>query len=49
MPPRRPVTPRIAAVAATADALHRSMAQMQFLEDARNTIRHLKLKPDDAQ
>jgi len=40
----------IAAVAATADALRTNLAQMQFLEDARNTIRRLKpSKPDDAQ
>ena len=34
---------------ATADALSAALAQMQFLEDARNTIRQLKIKPDDAQ
>jgi len=39
----------IATVAATADALSTNLAQMQFLEDARNTIRQLKPKPDDAQ
>jgi hypothetical protein len=39
----------IAAVAATADALHTSLAQMQFLEDARQTLRQLKIKPGDAQ
>jgi hypothetical protein len=36
-------------MAATADALSADLAQMQFLEDARNTIRQLKLKLDDAQ
>ena len=36
----------IAAVAATADALSTSLAQMQFLEDARNTIRQLKKTKD---
>jgi len=36
-------------VAATADALSTNLAQMQFLEDARNTLRELKKKPDDAQ
>ena len=40
----------IAAVAATADALSANLAQMQFLEDARNTLRQLKLtKPSDVQ
>ena len=34
----------IATVAATADALSAALAQMQFLEDARNTIRQLKIK-----
>ena len=38
----------IAAVAATADALSANLAQMQFLEDARNTLRQLKpTKPGD--
>ena len=37
----------IATVAATADALSTSLAQMQFLEDARNTLRQVKLKPGD--
>ena len=37
--PRRHAT--IAAVAATADALSTNLAQMQFLEDARNTLRQL--------
>jgi hypothetical protein len=32
----------MAAVAATADALSANLAQMQFLEDARNTLRQLK-------
>jgi hypothetical protein len=36
----------IAAVAATADALSTTVAQMQFLEDARNTIRQLKTPED---
>jgi hypothetical protein len=40
----------IAAVAATADALSANLAQMQFLEDARNTLRQLNpTKPGDAQ
>ena len=39
----------IATVGATADALSTALAQMQFLEDARNTIRQLKIKPDYAQ
>lgn len=40
----------IAAVAATADALSANLAQMQFLEDARNTLRQLKrTKPGDVQ
>jgi chromosome segregation ATPase len=40
----------IAAVAATADALSANLAQMQFLEDARNTLRQLKpSKPGDVQ
>jgi hypothetical protein len=40
----------IAAVAATAEALSTNLAQMQFLEDARNTLRQLKLtKPSDVQ
>jgi hypothetical protein len=34
-------------VAATADALSTNLTQMQFLEDARNTIRQLKKKLDD--
>ena len=38
-----------ATVGATADALSAALAQMQFLEDARNTIRQLKIKPDYAQ
>jgi hypothetical protein len=29
--------------------LSADLAQMQFLEDARNTIRQLQFKPDDAQ
>jgi hypothetical protein len=38
----------VAAVAATADALSANLAQMQFLEDARNTLRQLKgRKPGD--
>jgi len=37
----------IAAVAATADTLSANLAQMQFLEDARNTLRRLKKKPGD--
>jgi hypothetical protein len=36
-------------VAATAEALNASLAQMQFLEDARNTLRLLQVKPGDAQ
>jgi hypothetical protein len=32
----------IASIAATADALRTSLAQMQFLEDARTTLRRLK-------
>jgi len=36
----------IASVAATADALRTALAQMQFLEDARNIIQQLK-NPDD--
>jgi len=40
----------VAAVAATADALSANLAQMQFLEDARNTLRQLKgRKPGDTQ
>jgi hypothetical protein len=40
----------IAAMAATADALSGNLAQMQFLEDARNTLRQFKrTKPDDVQ
>jgi hypothetical protein len=40
----------IAAVAATADALSANLAQMQFLEEARNTVRQLKtMKPGDVQ
>ena len=40
----------IASVAATADALSTSLARMQFLHDAWNTLRQLKpLKPDDMQ
>ena len=40
----------IAAVAATADALSANLAQMQFLEDARNTLRQLKTtKKNDVQ
>jgi hypothetical protein len=40
----------IAAVAATADALATNLAQMQFLEDARNTLREFKpTKPGDVQ
>ena len=40
----------IASVAATADALRTSLAQMQFLEDARSTLRQLRsMKPDDVQ
>lgn len=35
-------------VAATADALSANLAQMQFLEDARNTLKQLKgTKPGD--
>jgi hypothetical protein len=37
----------IASVAATADALSANLAQMQFLEEARNTLRQLKPKPTD--
>jgi hypothetical protein len=40
----------IAALAATADALSAHLAQMQFLEDARNTVRQLRVtKPDNTQ
>jgi hypothetical protein len=40
----------IAAVSATAEALRTNLAQMQFLEDARNTVRQLKTaKPGDVQ
>jgi hypothetical protein len=39
----------IKSVAATADALTANLAQMQFLENARNTVRHLRRKPDDVQ
>ena len=38
----------IVAVSATADALSMNLAQMQFLEDARNTLRQLTpTKPGD--
>ena len=33
-----------ATVGATADALSAALARMQFLEDARNAIRQLKIK-----
>ena len=40
----------IASVAATTDALSANLAQMQFLEDARNALSQLKLtKPGDVQ
>jgi hypothetical protein len=40
----------IAAVAATAEALRSNLVQMQFVEDARNTLRKLTpSKPDDVQ
>lgn len=40
----------IASVAATAEALRTNLAQMQFLEDARNTVRQLTpKKPTDVQ
>ena len=40
----------IAAVAATTDALSANLAQMQFLEDARNTLRQFTpKKPGDVQ
>jgi hypothetical protein len=40
----------IAAVAATAETLSGNLAQMQFLEDARNTLTQLlSKKPGDAQ
>jgi hypothetical protein len=37
----------IAAVAATADALATNLAQMQFLEDARKTVKQIKTDPGD--
>jgi hypothetical protein len=40
--PRRPAA-TLAAVAATADALATNLAQMQFLEDARKTVRQIKV------
>ena len=40
----------IASVAATSEALSANLAQMQFLEDARNTLRQLTpKKPGDVQ
>jgi hypothetical protein len=38
-----------ARVSWAADAFSTALAQMQFLEDARDTIRQLKVKLDDAQ
>ena len=36
----------IGAVAATAEALNANLAQMQFLEEARQTLRALQPKPE---